>query len=95
MGMSSHVVGLVLPDETFKKMKKVYDTCTEAGVTVPDEVWEFFDHDTPNDAGMLVNIDKYVEEVSPHDMTQGFQVDVHRLAKEMPQVKTVLFYNSY
>ena len=95
MSMSTHVVGFVPPDETFKKMKEVYDTCKEADVTVPDAVWEFFDYETPNDAGMQVNIDKYVEDTSPHDMAQGFQIDVQRLAKEMPQVKTVLFYNSW
>jgi len=93
--MSSYVVGFVPPDEKFKQMKKVYDTCTEAGVDVPSEVWEFFDHDVPNDAGVSVNIDKFVEEISPHDCADGWQIDLDTLAKEMPHVKKIQFINSY
>jgi hypothetical protein len=95
MGMNSYVEGFVPPDDAFKKMKKVYDTCVDANVEVPDEVWKFFNHEPPDEAGVSVNIDKYVTEVRPHDMAEGFEVDLERLTKEMPHVKKVRFVNSY
>ena len=95
MGMSSYVEGFAPPDETFKKMKKIYDACVAADVAVPDEVWKFFDDETPDEAGVSVNMDKYVTEVRPHDMAEGFEVDLEKLAKEMPHVKKIRFVNSY
>jgi hypothetical protein len=95
MGMSSYVVGFVPPDEKFKKMKKVYDMCVEAEVTIPDDVEKFFDWEPPSDNGVSVNIDKYVDEAAPHDCAEGWTIDLARLAREMPHVKKIQFVNSY
>lgn len=92
--MSTYVIG-IMPTETFKKMKKVYDTCEEAGVTIPDEVWEFFNHETPNEAGVTVNVDKFVTKLSPHEGADGWEIDIGKLAKELPHVKKIQFINSY
>jgi len=95
MGISTRVVGFVPPDEKFKQMKEIFDACDKAGINPPDEVWKFFNYDRPCDAGVEVDIENYVEKVWPWRQTDGFQIDLERLAKEMPHVKTVLFYNSY
>ena len=93
--MSSNVEGFVPPDETWRKMKTVYDTCMNAKVAVPEEVLKFFDWETPDEAGVSVDIGKFVAEVSPYDCEEGFEVDLERLAREMPHVKKVRFVNSY
>lgn len=95
MGMSSRVEGFVPPDETWKKMKNVWDTCNAAGVDAPEEVLKFFDWETPDEAGVSVSIAKFVAEVRPHDMAEGYEVDLVALAREMPHVKKVRFVNSY
>lgn len=95
MSMSTYVIGFVPPDETFKKMKSVYDACMAADVDPPSEVWEFFNHETPNDAGVSVDIDKFVTYVSPHDGADGFEIDLEVLANDMPQIKKIQFINNY
>ncbi len=95
MGMSSYVEGFVPPDAKFKKMKAAFDACQEAGIEVPSEVWEFFDHEPPNAAGVSINIDRFVTEVSPRDTADGYEIDLEALAKNMPHVKKIQFVNSY
>lgn len=36
------VVGIVEPDDQFRKMKAVLEACHDAGIDVPDEVDEYF-----------------------------------------------------
>ena len=42
MGMSTHLVGIVPPDDDWKKMKAVWDACDNADVDIPKDVSEFF-----------------------------------------------------
>ena len=56
MSMSTHVIGFKPPDEKWKKMKKVWDTCQEAGIDAPKEVVEFFNDCPPDEAGVEVEI---------------------------------------
>lgn len=58
MSMSTHVVGIVPPDDDWKKMKQVYDACVAANIDVPDNVWDFFNNEEPDDAGVLIDLSK-------------------------------------
>jgi hypothetical protein len=42
MSMSMHVIGFVPPDGTWAQMKAIWDACQAAGVSLPDEVEDFF-----------------------------------------------------
>jgi len=95
MGMSSHVVGFVPVDEQYEKMKKVYDTCVEAGVDVPSEVEKFFGYSPPENEGMSVDIDKFVKETSNFDGCDHISVDVETMLREFPNVKIIRFSNCY
>lgn len=95
MSMSTWIEGFVPADETWKKMKKVYDTCEEAGVAAPAEVYKFFNDERPDEAGVSVDINKFVSNVSPHDGADGYEVDIEALLKEMPHIKKIRFVNSY
>ncbi len=95
MGMNSRVEGFVPPDAQFKKMKLAFDACQEAGIEIPSEMWEFFDHEPPNGAGVSINIDRFVTKVRPHDTAEGYEIDLEGLAKDMPHVKKIQFINSY
>lgn len=54
--MNLYVEGIRPPDEKWKRMKKVLDTCRDNDVSVPDEVWDFFGHDEPCPDGVDVGI---------------------------------------
>lgn len=91
MGMSSHVVGIAEPDESWRKMKAAYDACLNARVEVPDEVLEFFGGEPPDDAGMEVSVQDSVIGFSS-EYRQGFTVDLKRLP---PRIRFIRFYNSF
>ena len=92
MGMSTHIVGFKPPNEKFKQMKQVYDTCIEAGVKVPDEVMRFFKWDNPEDNGVEVDLNSFVKKVTPHDCADGFELHLDELD---PDIKIIRFVNSY
>lgn len=89
MGMSTHVMGFHPPDERFMCMKSIWDKCTEAGVSIPEEVSKFFGHKTPDDVGIQVDIPyrKY-----SGDMVSGIEIDIQKIP---PQVTVIRFVNSY
>jgi hypothetical protein len=91
MGMSMHVVGIVPPDEKFKQMKAIYDACQAADVTIPDEVWEFFENDAPDDAGVIVPIKEAREEWGD-DGRNGYEIDLSKLPKKVTKIR---FYCSW
>lgn len=91
MSMSTHVVGFRPPDEKWRKMKAVYDSCQSAGIDIPDEVDEYFNGETPDEAGVEVEIDSILEEWGD-DSRQGYQIDIAKLPKN---VKILRFYNSW
>lgn len=91
MSMSTHVVGFRPPDEKWRKMKAAYDACQLAGISIPDEVDEYFNGETPDEAGVEVEIDSILEEWGD-DSRQGYQIDITKLPKD---VKILRFYNSW
>lgn len=93
MGMSTHVVAIRPPDERWIEMKKVWDSCEKAGVDVPDKVMSFFNHEAPDETGVLIDIERGpAVSVFEDDCKNGFEVD---LATLPPDVKKLRFWNSY
>jgi hypothetical protein len=96
MGMSMHVVGIRPADEKWQKMKQVWDACIEANISPPaevDKVDKFFNGDTPDDKGVLVEIrSKACTSEYNEDMREGIEVDISKLPKD---VKIVRFYCSW
>lgn len=93
MGMSTHVVGFKPPDDKWKKMKAVWDACSKAGISVPDDVLEFFGHATPDSKGVEVEIEDHecCDEYNARE-SQGFEINIKKLP---PDVTVIRFYNSY
>lgn len=67
------------PDEKWREMKEAFDACKAVGVDPPKEVWEFFDGEIPNPAGVEIEIqhsDYYGEdeggiEIHTEDIPEG------------------------
>lgn len=93
MGMSTHLLGFKPPNEKWKKMKAIYDACHAADMDVPKEVDNFFGFDTPDDAGVEVDIEEHdcCQEYN-EDGSEGFEIDVSKLPKD---VTILRFYNSW
>lgn len=95
MSMSTYVVGFKPPDETWKKMKAVWDACEVAGIKIPDEVMEYFNHERPDDIGVKMNMSiKTHECLSEYsgDGESGYEIDVTKLPKD---VTVIRFCNSW
>lgn len=90
MSMNTYVVGFVPPDEKFKKMKQIWDNCTEFNLEIPIEVDRFFDQCEPNDNGMEVKIPS--NEWSDGDMEAGLEININDIPDN---VKIIRFYNSW
>lgn len=92
MGMSTNVRGFVPPDDKWKKMKKVYDSCKEAGIDfdeMPSDVQNFFDDGDPDEKGMQVEIPYEDYRV---DSEEGIEIEVEKIPKN---VKFIRFVNSW
>lgn len=95
MSMSTHVIGFIPPDDMWKKMKIIWDTCRDTGVRVPKEVERFFNYEPPDDQGVQIKLDESVLRNFNDDMKDGYEVDVEQLVKKHPSVKIIRFFNSY
>lgn len=89
MSMSTHVVGFRPPDEKWQQMKKVWDACKAAGITIPREVIEFFNDCDPDPAGVEVGI---LHSEWANNSSSGYEVDIRKLPKD---VTVIRFFNSW
>jgi hypothetical protein len=89
MSMSTHVIGFAPPDEQWRKMKAIWDSCRAAGIAVPREVEKFFGGEPPDEAGVEIELEsrKWSE-----DSREGVEIEVEKLPKH---VKLIRFYNSW
>lgn len=98
MSMSTHLVGFKTPDETWTKMKAIWDACNEADVSIPEEVTDFFEDNAPDSAGVKVSEKTLIEAgVVKHynnsaHMHNGYDIYVNRLPAG---VNLIRVYNSY
>lgn len=95
MSMTTTVRGFRPPDEKWKKMKAVWDSCQKAGIEVPDDVQAFFDYSAPDPRGVEVDLTEgkkaAAKEWGDSDR-QGYEVDLSRLPKGISFIR---FYNSW
>lgn len=91
MSMSTHVVGFRPPDEKWKEMKAVWDSCVAANINAPDVVHKFFDYRAPDDAGVEIDLDSAVKEFDKKGVS-GFDVILSKLPESIDRIR---FYNSW
>lgn len=91
--MCTYVYGIAPPDEKFRQMKAIWDNCTAAGVSIPNEVDEFFNFEPPDQDGVKIEL-KEAHGVAEFkdDSTEGLVVDIDKLPKH---VKLLKFCNSW
>lgn len=82
--------GIKPPDNKWKQMKKIYDSCQDAGVTVPEEVQEFFEDEPPDESGVVVSLpsDTYTEWRT--ECYWGYEIDLTKLDKNIKLLRVYL-----
>jgi len=77
-------------------MKSVWDACTEAGVAIPDAVVNFFNGETPDEAGVEIDEKDLIKcgalRQWSDEHRSGFELDVAKLPEGL---RLVRFYNSW
>lgn len=93
MSMSTHIKGFRPPDNKWKRMKEVWETCKIAEIDPPAEVYAFFESVEPDENGVEVELEKTVccKEWSD-EYRQGFEIFIEKLPED---VKIIRFYNSW
>lgn len=89
VSMSTYVKGFAPADETWQKMKDIWDACVAAQVRIPEAVDDFFDGEPPDPRGVEVGLP--AREWRDGDR-EGYEVDV---ADIPPHVTTLRFYNAW
>lgn len=56
MGISVHITGLKEPTEEYTKKLEAWRACEAAGVKIPDDLLEYFNHENPNEEGISVDL---------------------------------------
>ena len=56
MSMTLSVKGFIAPDETWKKMKTIWDACIAADIQIPEMVYRFFNYEEPDSEGKEVEL---------------------------------------
>ena len=91
MSMSTHLIGIIPPNDMWKNMKAIWDSCEVANIKIPSEVLAFFDDTPPDDAGVMIDLETIAKPYHT-DSAEGFELDVDKIPKH---VKTIRFYNSW
>lgn len=89
-----NVYAIKPPDQKWKEMKAVWDSCKGAGIDPPAEVSAFFDHEPPDELGVVVELNENHPAMSSYEeeMRTGWEVD---LSKIPPDTKVLRFTHSY
>lgn len=91
--MSIHIVAFRFEDETYKKNKAIFLNCQEKGLSIPDQIDEYFGFaDTPQEA-LKVPLKKGEHyELYDGDMREGFDIKIMALPEN---IETLRVYVSY
>lgn len=79
------VRGIMDPTDDYKKKYAAFKACKEAGIEIPQQLWDYFNNDTPYEDGISMKIPfEKKEEVG----CSTYEVDLKKIP---PQVTKVQF----
>ena len=93
MGMSTRILAVIEADSEWIKMKQAWEACEDAGVTIPKELFDYFDGVCPkNMNGKEINLNMYKNnheslDLHDHDYIESFIVDISKLPKGTKKIK--------
>ena len=90
-----NVHGIRTPDERWRNMKAIYDSCEAAGVQLPEEVENYFDGEAPDPSGKLTDLaDPIVTEWKDpeNDEQEGIEIDLAQLPEGVTRLRITISY---
>ena len=90
MGMSTWVEGFKPPNDKWKAMKIIWEACEEAGIEIPKKVYDYFEGEPPDEAGVRVEIP--CKDYDDGIARSGVEIDLAKISKD---VKMIRFGNSW
>jgi len=94
--MSTHVIGFKPPDTKWKLMRSIWESCEEANVTIPEDVYDFFNGEKPQEDGVKVSQKQLADaDAIRHykgDMEQGYEILVDMIPSD---IKIIRVYNAF
>ncbi len=96
MGMSTHIKGFKPPDDKWRAMKAVYDACMAAKISIPEDVEKFFNDDTPDEQGVVIEERALIACGAARAWggsgREGFEIDIKKLPADVTVVRV---YNAW
>lgn len=95
MSQTVYVQGIKPPDETWRRMKAIWDACEAAGVRTPPEIDRYFEGANPDPLGVIVDINHYKGIVAREwsdDARNGIEVMIDKLPPGTSIIRFVISY---
>ncbi len=89
MSVSLCVSGITPPNEEFYQMKAIWDSCTTAGIDIPERVVEYFDWKDPDGKGIRRDIDDCITNYS-EEYTRGYDIELSKLDPNIRFIRVTL-----
>jgi len=87
------ISGIVPPDQKWEQMKTAYFACEGAGIPIPDEINDFFEHERPDSCGMVTYINEdretAITEYSDENYS-GYEIDISKLDPKFKKLRVVI-----
>jgi hypothetical protein len=93
MSMYCGIVGIKPPDDKWKKMKAIWDSCMAADIEPPSDVYDYFGDYEPDEDGVTVSESELSNSgaIRPISEVQfsnrGYIIDVTKLPKDIKLIK--------
>lgn len=92
MGVSTYIEGVIPADEEWRKHLDAWDACKAAGVTPPDELYDYFglesEYQEPSRDGRVVEV-PHGRFSDPSRDRDGFEVSVDRIPEHVKIIRFV------
>lgn len=86
MSKELYLEGIILPDNKWKQMKKVYDACIEADVDIPTNVQVYFNYEAPNDIGIVLDLTEYFTST----LEKGLEINVEDIPENVKILRFIV-----
>jgi len=90
MSISLCVSGITPPDTEYYKMKAIWDSCTIAGIDIPEKVVEFFDYREPDEKGVMFELDDTVISAISDNHEHGYDIELSKINKNIRFIRVTL-----
>lgn len=84
MSISYDVEGLIKPDKNHLSKVNAYQACLDAGVSIPDELYKYFNYEAPDECGLVKDLNDTESVTQDNDESSyWYDVDLSKIDKNI------------